>query len=185
MRGIARIGLALGVVCLVAAVSLAAVNYLTKGEIERRKAIELQENLGVVFPNATEFKERPVPEEASRREGASILACYDALVEEKLAGYVFRVSTMGYGGEMILLVGIAREGTLTGIQVLEHQETPGLGSNVTEGTFRSQFVKKPIDDPFEAKKDVQAVTGATISTSAVLRACRGAIAYFKEVESQP
>ncbi|MGC8777787.1 MAG: RnfABCDGE type electron transport complex subunit G [Candidatus Caldatribacteriaceae bacterium] len=185
MKGMARIGLALGVVCLVAAISLAAVNYLTRGEIERRKAAELRESLQMVFPTATEFRERSVPEEASRKEGASILACYEALALGKLAGYVFRVSTMGYGGEMILLVGIAQGGTLTGIQVLEHQETPGLGSNVTGDAFRSQFVGKSVDDPFEAKRDVQAVTGATISTNAVLRACRGAIASFKEVTSQP
>ncbi|MCX7950135.1 MAG: RnfABCDGE type electron transport complex subunit G, partial [Treponemataceae bacterium] len=164
MKGIARIGLALGVVCLVAAVSLAAVNYLTKGEIERRKTMELQENLKVVFPNATEFKERSIPEGASQKEGSSILSCYEAFVGGNHEGYVFRVSTMGYGGEMILLVGISRAGALTGIQVLEHQETPGLGSNITGEAFRNQFVGKSIDDPVEAKKDVQAVTGATIST---------------------
>ncbi|MEN3186322.1 MAG: RnfABCDGE type electron transport complex subunit G [Atribacterota bacterium] len=185
MRGIARIGLALGLVCLVAAVSLAAVNYLTRGEIERKKAAELRESLSVVFPEATEFRERPVPEEMGKREGVSILTSYEVLGEGKLRGYVFRVSTMGYGGMMVLLLGISQEGILTGIQVLEHQETPGLGSNITEEAFQNQFMGKSIDDPFEVKKDVQAVTGATISTNAVLRACRGVIAYFKEVESKP
>ena len=185
MKNIVRIGLALALVCLLAAVSLSAVNYLTKGEIERRKAEELAESLKVVFPAAERFEELPVPPDAPKREGTSILAVYEALAQGQRSGYVFRVATMGYGGKMVLLVGIGEDGTLKGIQVLEHQETPGLGSNITEESFRSQFVGKSVDDPFEAKKDIQAITGATISTRAVASACRGAIAYFKEVAKEP
>ena len=185
MKNIVRIALALALVCLVAAVSLSAVNQLTRGEIERRKAEELAESLRVVFPAAESFKELPVPAEIPKREGASILAVYEAFTEGKSQGYVFRVYTMGYGGEMVLLLGIGKDGTFTGMQVLEHQETPGLGSNITEETFRSQFVGKSVDDPFEVRKDIQAITGATISTRAVASACRGAIAYFKEVAEKP
>ncbi|MGQ9472623.1 MAG: FMN-binding protein, partial [Candidatus Caldatribacteriaceae bacterium] len=110
---------------------------------------------------------------------------YEAFSDGVSQGYVFRISSMGYGGAMILLLGVDREEKLTGIQVLEHQETPGLGSNVVEDSFRNQFVGKSIQDPFEVKKDIVAITGATISTNAVVRACRGAIAYLKEVAEKP
>lgn len=184
MKEIARIGFALFLVCLLAAVSLSAVNYLTRAEIEKRKEAELAESLRMVFPLAERFEELSLPLE-ERREGVSVLAVYKAFLDGVSQGYVFRVSSMGYGGPMVLLLGIDREEKLTGIQVLEHQETPGLGSNVAEDSFLSQFVGKSIRDPFEVKKDIVAVTGATISTNAVVRACRGTIFYLKEVAEKP
>ncbi len=185
MKGIFRVAWALMVVCLLAAISLAAVNYVTKKEIERRSAEELREKLQVVFPSAERFERMNLSHDLSSRSGVSVLEVYHALIGEDRVGYVLRVSVMGYGGEMVLLVGIsAQEKKIMGIQVLEHQETPGLGSNITEERFLSQFVSKSLDDPFEIKRDIQGVTGATISTKAVIRACQEAITYFKNLEAE-
>ena len=58
------------------------------------------------------------------------------------------------------------EKRLVGVSVLEHQETPGLGSAITEEWFLGQFTGKAIGDPFRPGDDVQAITGATVSTAA-------------------
>jgi electron transport complex protein RnfG len=82
------------------------------------------------------------------------------------------VASTGYGGPIVLLVGVdTKEGKITGLKVLEHQETPGLGSNVAEAGFLSQFLGKSLESPFRVGEDVQAVSGATISSRAVARAC--------------
>ena len=83
------------------------------------------------------------------------------------------VSGSGFWGPIVLVVGVERNGyTLTGIEVLEQQETPGLGARIEETEFRNQFRGKRTDVPilFAAKgdkpggNDVVAITGATLTS---------------------
>jgi electron transport complex protein RnfG len=59
------------------------------------------------------------------------------------------------------------EEVLTGMTVLSHLETPGLGARIEEDWFKEQFKGKSIHDKFVAKQDIDAITGATISSNAV------------------
>jgi len=56
---------------------------------------------------------------------------------------------------------------ITGIKILSHSETPGLGARIGEAAFQDQFEQKPINDDYEVNKDVDGVTGATVSSRAV------------------
>lgn len=182
MKNIWKVALPLAVFCVVAAFALAVVNSVTQKEIERRSQEDLKEALQKVAPFAQEFQKwETVPEGQASIKDFSILEIYEALKEGKREGLVFRVSTAGYGGLVILLVGISEEGKLTGMEVLEHQETPGLGSNIESTDFLSQFLGKSLTDSFEINKDIKAISGATISTRAIVRACQGLASYWEEI----
>lgn len=82
-------------------------------------------------------------------------------------GYMYYVAGKGWS-DFRLAVGVdAGTQQVVGVRVLEHQETPGLGSRITEDWFLAQFAGKPLSDPFRAGDDVQAITGATVSTRGV------------------
>lgn len=94
--------------------------------------------------------------------------------KNQLVGYTFKTKVKGYGGEIELITGISTEGKVTGINILNHGETPGLGANATETYFTDSFKNKSVDNELAAVKDpkedneVQALTSATITTTAVV-----------------
>lgn len=79
--------------------------------------------------------------------------------------YAVNVATKGYGGPIELLVGFDADGRIKGVKIVAAAETPGIGSNVTEGNFVDQFVGQ--SGEFELGKNVDGVAGATISSKAV------------------
>jgi electron transport complex protein RnfG len=174
MKNILRVALALTVVCVVAACALSVVHVVTKEKIAEEARKELKEALGVVFPKAETFTPLDLAAFGTLPESKDIqfLEAYEAQSGGERQGLVFKVASTGYGGPIVLLVGVdTKEGKITGLKVLEHQETPGLGSNVAEAGFLSQFLGKSLESPFRVGEDVQAVSGATISSRAVARAC--------------
>lgn len=98
------------------------------------------------------------------------------------------VAPDGYSGRIRLLVGIYHDGTLAGVRVLEHRETPGLGDKIEakRSDWITEFSGKSLDNPeprdWRVKKDGGAFdqfTGATITPRAVINAVRGALEYFE------
>lgn len=93
-----------------------------------------------------------------------------------IKGVAYVVSGSGFQGSIKIMVGIdIQNEVLTGIKILSHSETPGLGARITEDWFQSQFSQKSINDDFVARKDVNAIAGATISTKAVSRILKESI----------
>lgn len=95
----------------------------------------------------------------------------------KLLGYAFIAEGNGYQGTIKLLAGIDTElSTLQGMEVLESQETPGLGAEIASEDFRKQFKGLSVTQPIEYIKNrkpekpyqIEAITGATISSRAVV-----------------
>ena len=67
-----------------------------------------------------------------------------------------------------LMVGVDPEQEIiTGVKLLSHAETPGLGARIGEEAFLGQFLQKPVSDNFEVRDDIDGVTGATVSSKAV------------------
>ena len=96
-------------------------------------------------------------------------------------GIAFAVDGNGFGGNIRMMVGldpVTRK--LTKVKVLDHLETPGLGARITEQAFLHQFENKSLDDAFTAKNDVDAITGATVSSQAVAATIKAALS---EVEA--
>jgi electron transport complex protein RnfG len=171
MRDFIKMISILFVVCGLAAGSLAVVNAVTKERIatyaERRREAALLE----VWPDADEFK-NVTPDRV-----------WEALRKGQRVGYIFLRQVQGYSGPITLVFGTDADGTLTGLVVLSQTETPGLGAKIATAQFRSQFTNKRLedlvlkkDDP--AKGQIDAITGATISSRAVTGSVRSTLESF-------
>ena len=93
-------------------------------------------------------------------------------------------SNKGFGGKLEILVGITIDGYILGYEVLKSQETPGLGSKVSEEKFKSQFVGLRPKEELKVKQDggeIDAVTAATISSRAVTEAVQKAYDGYKKL----
>lgn len=91
--------------------------------------------------------------------------------DKKLVGKIIKVYGDGYCGKIEMLVGLNLEEKITGIKILSHNETPGLGDRITEKAFLEQFLQKSIAE-IDLKSEggmIDAITGATISSRAVIK----------------
>jgi electron transport complex protein RnfG len=152
-----RLALTLALFCIVAAGALALVYILTSPLIKANAERSFIESLKSVLP-ADDFK--------LIKEGEAVV--YTGTKGGQLIGHAVKVAPRGYSGAIELLVGIDRQGKVSGVKVLQQKETPGLGTNVVKPDWLKQFLVKPPTAGFEVKKDIQAVAGATISSRAVV-----------------
>ena len=142
--------------------SLTATYSFTKEKIEEQKMERLKELLITLFPEMTDYR---------YHEKGDI---YEILKDGKRIGYAFLAKGKGYGGEIDILVGLKNETTVKGIVIISQRETPGLGTKITERWFTDRFNNKNIGD-IELKKNggkIERITGATISSTAVVKAVR-------------
>ena len=127
---------------------------------------ELNEMLATVLPGSTSFET-----EAYEGEDTTIQAVYKGE-----NGFVIQTSAYGYAGDIVMLVGVSNEGTVTGLVVRDMSETYGLGANaLTDTEFLSQYLGTSGDA--EVGNNIDAITGATVSSKAVTRAVNAAVAY--------
>ena len=102
-------------------------------------------------------------------------------------GNVFKVTTKGFHGPVELVIAISSEDKVTGMKVLAHSETPGLGAKITEPAFMERIKDLPIAEDIEIVKvtpskdnQVEGVSGASVSSKAVATAVNDAIRFYKE-----
>ncbi len=149
-----NIGARLLVICLVVAAVVSLVNEVTKKRYAELQEQEKANAMAAIF-------------------GAETLTYIDlgngvyALKQggEPL-GYCVESTTAGFGGEMSLMVGFDLDRTIVGVQILSHSETPGLGARVNDAGYLSQYGGKTGD--LALGEDIDAISGATISSKAVL-----------------
>ena len=97
-------------------------------------------------------------------------------VYQGTSGVVVQTSAYGYAGDIVMLVGVSNEGTVTGLVVRDLSETNGLGAKaLTDTEFLSQYLGTAGDA--EIGNNVDAMTGATVTSKAVTRAVNSAVAY--------
>jgi len=154
MKEMARYGLILAIICIISAGLLAGVNTLTKPRILAQAQAEEEAGLKEVMPEGRRF------EVAKSDNGALYYKVYGDL--GKFIGVAFKADGKGYSSDIQTMAGMLKDGEITAIKILSQNETPGLGANIIEPEFSRQF---------SGKKDlsqVQAITGATISSKAVI-----------------
>ncbi|HRT82997.1 MAG TPA: FMN-binding protein, partial [Oscillospiraceae bacterium] len=104
-----------------------------------------------------------------------------------MVGYVFTTVVKGYGGEVKVMTGVDGEGKVTGVEILQMTETPGLGMNAGNESFLSQFLGKSgnikVSTGQGDDNSVIALTGATVTSSAVTGAVNKALKLYKAVVS--
>lgn len=156
-------------VTLVSALALGYVYEWTKAPIaEARLATQLKAIAAVL----KDYDNNPVDEQfLIPGAGGDSLACFPARRNKVLTGVAIKTfSGKGYSGEIWLMVGMDTMGTVQNIAVLQHQETPGLGSKISAGRFQEQFLGLGFrEEGLHVKKDggtIDAISGATISSRA-------------------
>ncbi len=181
--------LVLCIITLVAGLALAAVYEVTKDPIAKAEAQAALNAYYAVFPEAESFDELSL-KEFSTENGAEVEKIVLAKNGENVLGYALTVtSPNGYGGNVTIAMGVSPVGTLTGISVISQSETAGLGAKCKDDKFTSQFagidggrVDYTKSEPV-ADNQIQAISGATITTSAVVEAVNAGLAYISEHET--
>jgi len=169
---------------------LAGVNQGTKDQRKRQllhyvKRPAVQEVLaGSQNDPLEDLKELEVKGGGEEQEGGSLVDIFPAYRDGKLWAVAFEMNAEGYGGEIGVMVGIdVQADRLLGVGITTHKETPGLGARIKEEGFRKGFVG--LDPNGEAKVNadggqVDAVSGATISSRGVCAAVNEAFAFYRE-----
>lgn len=160
MKEILKYGIILSIICLIASGLLAGVYALTKPQIDKQAQTEAEAALKEVLPQAISFEPVKSAEEILYYKGYN--------KEKKAVGIVFKAIAKGYSSTIETLVGVSNQGKITAIKVINQNETPGLGTRVAEKTFTSQFTDKGAADI----PKVSAISGATISSSAVIKSVK-------------
>ena len=176
--------------CLIAGVALATANKLTEDKIAAAKAAALQEAIKKVAP---EFDNDPSAEQykVGLAEGDS-LTVYPAKKGGQLVGAAVESNTKnGFGGEIRIMIGFDADQKIVNYSVLEHNETPGLGSKMEEW-FRAEKGKQSVlgremkGGELKVTKDggeVDAITAATISSRAFLDAVNRAYSAYSHADA--
>ena len=167
--------LVLFLVSLVAALALAGTNELTKGAIEQRSLEGANAARKAVMADADAFEELQVP------EGSGVDNGYRGLRGGQVIGYVAQSTVQGYAGPIEVVAGMDLNGSLTGISVggTNFSETAGLGSKAKEPAFTGQFAG--IKLPARLRDNVDAISGATITSNAVVLGVNQAGTYMASV----
>lgn len=178
-----KIAAILTAICLVIALALAGTNMLTE-DIIAAAAAEAKA--------ATCFEVIPAEEYcylSDELEGYDDYDVYLAVHDGRVVGAAVTTATKGYGGDVQVMTGIDENGCVTGVSVLAHSETAGLGANAAKPSFLDQFITgedQPRPSGFAVVKDggeIDAVTAATISSRAVSNAVSEALSVFAELEA--
>lgn len=176
MRDMIKPTLVLFVICLIVGAAMAFTNYATAGKIEQRIAQDAENARKAVLPDADGFAKMDMDKirTASGDTGYdAIKEAYAAKKGDSIIGYVFLAIPEGYGGEISIMVGIDGQGYVSGVEIGDNKETPGLGSKAKDQEFKGQFYQKKYDTINVVKRkaekgdEVQAISGATITSKAV------------------
>ncbi|HAS73312.1 MAG TPA: electron transporter [Clostridiales bacterium UBA8960] len=186
MKDIIKTGLVLLIVSLVAALALGMTNEVTKDKIAEQRflANELAKkevlSIAAVFEDITgenlemlKDKFQPITEAYLGKDANG-----------DVIGYVFKSTPTGFGGNIEVVTGIDVDGNVTGLRVGSHNETPGLGAKAKDEAFFGQYAGKSAASEIGTSKtsatgnDIQAITGATISSVAISNGANVSIEAF-------
>lgn len=185
MKEIAKLVIVLTVICALAGLLLAWVDEVTRAPIAAALRAEKTVALKKVLPDCDNTPDQDTQVVTADN---SEWVFYVARKDGQYAGCAFETaSDKGYGGNIVLMVGINADDSVRGIQVLKQKETPGLGAKITSRDFQAQFEDMPIDSNWSVAKDggsVDEITAATISSRAVAEAIdRGLTVYTTNRET--
>lgn len=192
MKDIFKSGLILLIISFVAAMSLALTNEVTKDKIVEQRTMANELAKKEVLPEATRF------EDITGEMALEITENFSPIVEsyvgydasDAVVGYVFKSKPTGFGGPLEVVTGINLNSEVTGLRVGSHLETPGLGAKGTNADYYEQYAGKSATEWIGVSKtaatgnDIQAITGATISSDAITVGANASIDAFQMIIEQ-
>jgi len=200
MVSINRLVLALVVVAVASAILLAELNGITAPKIKASQtAFKLKAVKKVLPPYdnhpAADRRVISVPGggpaeakvEKDEERGKEGVVVYPAYHEGKLVGEAYSViSHQGFSGDIEILLGVSPEGRVTGVEIINHAETPGLGAKVVSAATwkgKAELVGRSLADSLTVKKDggeIDTIAGATISPRAVCGAVKAGLEAYNQ-----
>jgi electron transport complex protein RnfG len=177
--------LSLVIITVCAGLILGLVYGITKEPIARQQ--ELKETLArqTVLPQADAFAEIDMAGMDVSDEYQIIQQVYEGTSSGQSVGYTMSVVTKGYSPNLTLTIGIGADGKVTGVDIGSHEETPGLGANATDPAFLGQYTGADgpltvVKTPTGATGEIEAITGATITSKAVTDAVNLSMGFFED-----
>lgn len=176
MKDTIKLGLTLLIIAAISGAVLAGMNGITGPIIAE---MERESTFGAffeIFEEAEDFKDIEESLAAEIKENNSAIEDIFEAVDgsENSLGYVIKAKSGGYGGDMFLAIGIDNDGLTTGMKVVGHSETPGIGDKIEAENFTSTFIGKETASDLKAvaapaaEDEVQLLSGSTVSTNAVM-----------------
>jgi len=191
-RSVASSGLTLAVIAGICTALVAVTYQGTRQRIAANEQAWLEQSLqpalaGVFFEGSVTESKLIIPA-PNELPGRSDTLVYRVYAEDDPVAALFAVTAPdGYAGPIGVLIGIAYDGTVTGVRILEHRETPGLGDRLvsSRSDFVFQFDGRSLGDPDEKGWAIQRdggqfdqLTGASVTPRAVINAIRQTLIYF-------
>ena len=189
MKEIVRLGLILLAISFVAAVALKFTEQITAEPIAKQIAEASELSRKAVMPEADAFE--PIKEsqlESLKAEYPILREAYVSKVNGSINGYVVKTAPKGFAGPIEVTTGISIDGKITGVRVGTNTETPGLGDIAAKEPFYSQYTGKSSETEVGVNKikgsdtEIQALTGATITSKAVTLGVNTATKVVKAVQ---
>lgn len=160
MKEIIKYGLILGIICFLAGSVLALVNSITEPKIKSQKQEQEALALREVMAESVDFTAR------YHQNEVIYYTAYDT--NGKINGFAVKCRGKGYSSEIEILAGLNSSLEINKVKILSQNETPSLGSRILEESFLGQFRGKDLS----AMHQVETITGATISSEALIRALK-------------
>lgn len=187
---IIKLTVTLFVTCVVVAGALGLVNSVTEGPIAQinKEKTEAAMKMVVADPDNSEFSDKlELTEEmtaAATAGGGSVTEAYAVTVNGESDGYALKIVASGSQGNIEMMVGVDGEGTVTGVSIVDNSETAGIGSKVMANDALASGVgvldqfqgKSAADGVLTVGTNVDAITGATVSTKGVTAGVNTALA---------
>jgi len=183
MREIWKSAWKLLVIAAVAGLLLAVVNHFTKGIIAQQQVEAANLARSYVITGSEEADSTLTFTLLCENEGG-VDNAYEVTRGGEVVGYTAQITTRGYGGEIEITVGMSPDGVVSGVSVggANFKETAGLGAKAKDVAFTDRF--KGLTGPFAVTKrggQIDAISGATITSSAVAEGVSDAWAYLTEL----
>ena len=180
---IIKLTVTLFVTCVIVAGLLGLVNSVTEGPIAEKNKTKTAAAIQEVLP---EMEGSPAVVEltdemtaAASGAGATVTEAYEAQAGGSVIGHALKIVASGSQGNIEMMVGVDAEGAVTGVSIVKNSETSGIGSKVmsNENGVLDQFIgKSAADGTLSVGKNVDAISGATVSSRGVTTGVNAALA---------
>lgn len=184
-------GVLLGGVALITSAALAYAARATEADIRAAEAADIKLSLSMVLTG--KYDNDLLKDTLTFPSEQGEVLVYRARRAGKIEAVVFQVSGSGYAGKVVCMMGIDRDGKVTGVRVIKHAETPGLGDKVEPAKskwifdFEGKGLGNPPLEKWAVKKDggvFDQFAGATITPRAVVKAVKGGLIFFDQNRAQ-
>lgn len=192
LRGmLAYPGVVLGGIGLLTSGALALADRATLADIQAAQELDMKLSLTQVLPG--KYDNDLLKDTVTLPGPDGDVTVYRARRDGKVVAVVFKVQARGYAGPVVSMMGVDRDGSVLGVRVIKHTETPGLGDKIDPAKsnwiyeFEGKSLGEPPAEKFAVKKDggvFDQFAGATITPRAVVKSVKGGLEFFAREKSR-